>query len=55
MNFGGFSLKRALGITAAKQKVSKAIGIPLSKSGREQKIGRVTKDILTLEMLKRKK
>lgn len=55
MNFGGFSWKRALGITAAKQKVSRAIGIPLSKSGREQKLGRITKDILTLGVLRKKK
>lgn len=34
-----FSAKRALGITAAKRKISKASGIPLTKSGRERKIG----------------
>lgn len=34
-----FSLKRALGITAVKQKVSKATGIPLTKQGVERKIG----------------
>ena len=34
-----FSLKRALGITAVKQKVSKATGIPLTKQGLERKIG----------------
>ena len=34
-----FSLKRALGITAVKQKISKKTGIPLTKQGVERKIG----------------
>ena len=34
-----FSLKRAGGITALKQKVSKKTGIPLTKQGLERKIG----------------
>ena len=34
-----FSLKRAIGITQAKQKISKATGIPMSKGGIERKIG----------------
>lgn len=34
-----FSLKRAVGISALKQKVSKATGIPLTKQGLERKIG----------------
>lgn len=34
-----FSLKRAIGVTAIKQKVSKATGIPLTKQGLERKIG----------------
>lgn len=33
----GFSWKRALGITSAKRKISRATGIPLSKSGRKRK------------------
>ncbi|MDY0151673.1 MAG: hypothetical protein RBS43_05320 [Candidatus Cloacimonas sp.] len=41
MNKGGFSWKRLLGISAIKTKVGKTIGIPLTKSGRYQKIGRV--------------
>lgn len=36
-----FSWGRALGISAAKGKVSRAIGVPLTKSGRERKIGRM--------------
>ena len=35
-----FSWKRALGISSAKAKLSRQIGIPLTKSGRERKVGR---------------
>lgn len=35
-----FSLKRALGLTALRQKVSKALGVPTTRSGIERKIGR---------------
>ncbi len=35
-----FSWKRALGITALKRKIAKATGIPLSRSGRQAKLGR---------------
>lgn len=34
-----FSLKRALGITGAKQKIAKKTGIPTTKGGLERKIG----------------
>lgn len=34
-----FSLRRALGITQAKQKIARETGIPLSKAGLERKIG----------------
>lgn len=33
----GFSAKRALGITSAKQKIAKATGIPTTKAGRKRK------------------
>ena len=36
-----FSWKRALGITKAKRKISRATGIPLTKSGRRAKVGRL--------------
>ena len=36
-----FSLKRAVGITAAKQKISRSTGIPLTKGGLERKVGRI--------------
>ncbi len=35
-----WSWKRALGISAAKGRVSRAIGVPLTRSGRERRIGR---------------
>ncbi|MEY4164504.1 MAG: hypothetical protein RL419_346 [Actinomycetota bacterium] len=35
-----FSWKRALGITSAKRKISRATGIPLTRSGRRNKLGR---------------
>ena len=33
----GFSWKRAVGISSAKQKVAKATGIPTTKAGRKRK------------------
>jgi len=39
MNRGGFSWNRLLGITRAKQRISRKIGIPLTRSGRQRKIG----------------
>jgi hypothetical protein len=36
-----FSWKRALGITSAKQKVAKATGIPTTKQGRRNKLGKL--------------
>jgi hypothetical protein len=41
MNRGGFSWKKFIGISAAKARISRKIGIPLTKSGRDQKIGRM--------------
>ena len=34
-----FSWKRALGVTAAKQKFARETGIPTTKSGLEKKVG----------------
>lgn len=36
-----FSLKRAVGITAAKQKIARKTGIPTTKQGLERKVGRM--------------
>ena len=40
MSFGGFSWKRATGITKAKRKIAKATGIPTTKQGRKNKRNR---------------
>lgn len=37
----GFSLKRAVGITKAKSRISRKIKIPLTRSGRQRKIGKL--------------
>jgi hypothetical protein len=34
-----FSWRRALGLSAAKARLSRRIGIPLTRSGRERKLG----------------
>jgi len=36
-----FSWKRALGISAEKGRIARQIGIPLTQSGRERKLGRM--------------
>lgn len=41
MGKGGFSWKRAVGISGAKSRISRATGIPLTKSGRKRKVGRM--------------
>lgn len=37
-----FSAKRALGISQAQAKLSRKLGVPLSKSGRQRKLGAAT-------------
>ena len=39
MGFGGFSWRRALGISAARSRLSRSVGIPLTRSGRQRKLG----------------
>ncbi|MDZ7620504.1 MAG: hypothetical protein U1E05_26170 [Patescibacteria group bacterium] len=36
-----FSWKRAIGISAAKGRISRKIGVPLTRSGRQRKAGRM--------------
>jgi hypothetical protein len=38
-NRGGWSWKRQFGVTAAKRRVSRATGIPWTRSGRQRKVG----------------
>lgn len=47
MNRGGFSLARLLGVSAAKARLSRQIGIPLTSSGRDAKVGRLVTRALT--------
>ncbi|MCX7835204.1 MAG: hypothetical protein N2450_03925 [bacterium] len=39
MNRGGFSWKRFVGISRVKSNISRKIGIPLTRSGRQRKVG----------------
>lgn len=41
MNRGGFSWKRVIGVTRMKSAISRATGIPLTKSGRQRKVGKL--------------
>jgi len=36
----GFSWKRASGLSAAKSKLSRQIGVPLTRAGRQRKMGK---------------
>lgn len=36
-----FSWKRAVGVTKAKRRIAKATGIPMTRSGRRSKLGRL--------------
>ncbi|MEX0702298.1 MAG: hypothetical protein WD069_09405 [Planctomycetales bacterium] len=46
-----FSWKRALGISAAKGRLSRKLGIPLTRSGRQRKMGRAMGCCLPLAFL----
>lgn len=46
MNKGGFSWRRFFGVSAALARISRAIGIPLTRSGRQRKLGAFTERIL---------
>jgi hypothetical protein len=48
MNLGGFSIRRFLGISAALSSLSRRIGVPLTKSGRQRKVGALIYRILGL-------
>ena len=45
-NNGGFSWAKFFGLSAQKTKLSKAIGIPLTKTGRDAKLGRTIKKLI---------
>ncbi|MCB1181219.1 MAG: hypothetical protein KDK55_04275 [Chlamydiia bacterium] len=46
MNKGGFSWRRFLGISAYKARISRKIGIPLTRSGRQRKLGAFIEKII---------
>lgn len=41
-----FSWRRAIGLSALKGQLSRRLGVPLTASGREKKIGRFVLDLL---------
>ena len=47
MSYGGFSWKRATGITAAKRKIAKDTGIPATKAGRRRKVQNTLWKVMT--------
>jgi hypothetical protein len=51
MNIGGFSWRRFLGITAFKTRISRKMGIPLTKAGRERKVGAALGPVVPLGIL----
>ena len=54
MNRGGFSWKRFIGLSALKAKISRTIGIPLTQSGRERKVGALIINFLRSIIMKQK-
>jgi hypothetical protein len=51
MNRGGFSWRRFLGISAFKGRISRTTGIPLTKSGRDRKVGAALGPLAPLGMI----
>jgi len=41
LNRGGFSWRRFIGLSGLQGRLSRRIGIPLSRSGRERKLGAI--------------
>lgn len=46
MNLGGFSWRRFFGISAFQARISRQIGVPLTRSGRQRKIGAIIERLL---------
>jgi hypothetical protein len=49
MNRGGFSWWRLFGVSSFKARVARQIGIPLSRTGRRQKLGSLILRLLGLD------
>jgi hypothetical protein len=48
MNKCGFSWRRFIGISAFKSRISRLIGIPLTRSGRQRKLGAIIEKFLVI-------
>ena len=46
MNRGGFSWKRLFGISTFKSRIARKIGIPLTRSGRQRKLGALIEKLI---------
>ena len=46
-----FSWRRASGLSAAKGRVSRKVGVPLTRSGRQRKLGRMLGCVIPLAIL----
>lgn len=46
-----YSWRRALGVSAAKARLSRKIGIPLTRAGRERKLGRAMGCMVPIALL----
>jgi hypothetical protein len=51
MNKGGFSWSRFLGISGIKSHISRKVGIPLTKSGRDRKVGAALGPLVPLGLI----
>lgn len=49
MNRGGFSWLRFFGVSALKGRVSRKIGIPMTRTGRRQKLGSLILKLLGVD------
>jgi len=49
VNHGGFSWKRALGISSAKTRIARATGVPTTKAGRKRKRNAIIAKMLGLK------
>jgi hypothetical protein len=46
-----FSWKRATGLTAAKRRVSNTIGVPLTRAGRQRRVGKALGCLVVFALL----
>jgi len=46
-----FSWRRAIGLSQAQARISRQIGVPLSRSGRQQKLGRIAFKLIAVMAL----